>query len=124
MPGQSIFSDDWRDCLRAHYTHVIRTDDKGTEVTLRAVMREAGFTPDELKALYVEATMHVDNMPPDFIPDMELAAAEPAPEQVVQALVEEAAAVIDGFDAEEAEESYDDEPPPPADPGIVQLSLF
>ena len=124
MSGQSIFSDDWRDCLRAHYMHVIRTDDKGTEVTLRAVMREAGFTADELKALYVEATMHVDDVPPDFIPDMDFAAPEPAPEQVVQALVEEAAVVIDGIDDEGAEGTPNDEPPPTTDPGIVQLSLF
>lgn len=122
MPGQSIFSDDWRDCLRAHYKHVIRTDDKVTEVTLRAVMREAGFSADELKALYVEATMHVDNMPPDFIPDMEL--AEPEPQPPSPALLAEAAAVIDGVDDEAAEDDRGDEPPQPSDPGIVQLSLF
>jgi hypothetical protein len=93
----SIFADEWRDCLRAHFTNVIRTEDKITERTLRGVMiHEAGFTDAELKELAVLATAHVDDAPADFVPDLEIlqeeapvSVAVAMPEQVIQAMVVE-----------------------------------
>lgn len=76
MPGPSPFSDDWRDCLKAHYQHVIRTNDKGTEATLVNVLKKTGFTEEQLSQIYLETTMHVDHMPEDFVPDFTLAEAE------------------------------------------------
>ena len=46
MPNQSIFAQEWRDCLYAHYSYVVRLGDQVTERTLRGVMIEAGFTED------------------------------------------------------------------------------
>ena len=43
MAEQNIFADEWRDCLRAHYTYVVRIGDHGTERTLRGVMVEVGL---------------------------------------------------------------------------------
>jgi len=140
MPS-SIFSDEWRDCLRAHYTHVVRMDDKGTEKTLRHVMIEAGFTESELKEMYVLATAHVDQVGADFMPDMEIFAEEAPvlvavalPQDVIEAMVVEDALANDEqadaeadeeTDIEEAvEEMTEEEPPPPDDPDVTQLSLF
>ena len=149
MPSTSIFADEWRDCLRAHYTYVVRMNDKGTERTLRGVMFEAGFNETELKELYVLATAHVDDVSADFVPDMELLeSAEPAeapvfavpavamPLEVIEAaLVEEslaldeaaAASSADELDETELDETELDDAqdePPKADPDITQLSLF
>jgi hypothetical protein len=107
MP-ESIFADEWRDCLRAHYTHVIRAEDKLTERTLRGVMiHEAGFTEAELKELQVRATAHVDDAPDDFVPDLEIlreevpvSVAVAMPQDVIQAMVvEEALTRDEGADA-------------------------
>ncbi len=107
----SIFSQEWRDCLRAHYSHVVRTDDKLTERTLRGVMiHEAGFTEADLKQLYVLVTAHVDDVPADFVPDAQIlqeeapvSVAVAMPQQVIESLVVEAALerdeISDGADA-------------------------
>jgi len=58
--------------MREQYKHVIRTDDQKTLVSLTKVMHRVGFGEDELAQLRVEATMHVDDMPDDFVPDMEV----------------------------------------------------
>jgi hypothetical protein len=147
----SIFSQEWRDCLRAHYTYVVRMGDAGTEKTLRGVMYEAGFGEDEVKELYVLATAHVDDVGADFVPDMEVfEEAEPTPmmvavvvpEEIIEAeLIDEMNAteeiavsetIVDldeeaDFEAEydetELDEAEEDEPPK-ADPDVTQLSLF
>ena len=107
MATDDIFSDEWRECLRAHYTYVARANDKITERTLRGVMIEAGFTDTELKRIYVLATAHVDDMGEDFVPNMDILesneAAETAsfavpavamPQEVIEAaLVEESVAL-------------------------------
>ncbi len=67
----SVFSDEWRRCLAEHYKYVIRTQDKGTEETLIPRLYQMGFSEDELRTLYMEATMHVDDLPEDFTPDLE-----------------------------------------------------
>ncbi|MFW5709191.1 MAG: hypothetical protein ACOCX5_03105 [Chloroflexota bacterium] len=68
----SIFSDDWRACLREQYKYVIRSQDTVTESSLNDVMYSSGFTEDELKQLRIEATMRVEDNPEGFRPDMNL----------------------------------------------------
>ncbi len=46
--NRSIFYEDWRDCLRAHYLHVIRTNDTNNEASLYTVLRDTGFSDDEI----------------------------------------------------------------------------
>ncbi|MFN8449805.1 MAG: hypothetical protein U0521_14780 [Anaerolineae bacterium] len=58
----SIFSQEWRDCLRAHYSYVVRMGDHGMKKTLHNVMIEAGFREDRVKELYVLATAHIDDV--------------------------------------------------------------
>lgn len=67
----SVFGDEWRRCLREHYKYVIRSQDKATEATLIPILQRFGFGEDELRTLYIEATMHMDDMPEDFVPDLQ-----------------------------------------------------
>ncbi len=125
MPGKSPFSEDWRDCLKAHYTHVIRTNDVRTEKTLRTVLHECGYNDARINEWYVLATMHVDDVEPDFVPDLELVQAETAPVMVAVPEMPSAPvdAVIEEPPPEEAVEEEDDTPP--HDPnGFQQMSLF
>lgn len=55
MRQKSVFYQEWRDCLRAHYLHVVRTHDRITEPTLRVVLLDAGITQTEIDAWYQEA---------------------------------------------------------------------
>ena len=73
---ESVFSDEWRRCLREHYKYVLRNQDKNTEQTLTPILERFGFREDELRRLAVEATMRADEMPDDFVPDMEQIASE------------------------------------------------
>lgn len=82
MSDQSVFAEEWRRCLRAHYVHVIRSDDQVTQKSLVRVLARLGFTEDEIRALYREATMRAEDLPDDFMPDMEQAApVQVQPEQ-------------------------------------------
>lgn len=73
---ESVFADEWRRCLKQHYKYVIGKQDKRTEETLIPIMQRAGFRDDDLRQLYLEATMHVDDVPDDFVPDMERVVSE------------------------------------------------
>lgn len=83
--AENIFADEWRECLRAHYKHVIRNNDHVTEPSLRVVMHQAGFDEPELAELRVLATMHIDDSGADFVP--ELAVLETTPEAAEDARV-------------------------------------
>jgi len=145
MAGQNIFADEWRDCLRAHYTYVVRLGDHGTERTLRGVMEEVGFSESEVKELYVLATAHVDDVGADFVPDVEMLAEDEAfiavavvaptvdaseidaseidvPEMVEEVEIEAEVEPVEDENVEIEDEVDQDEPPP--DPGAMQLSLF
>ena len=143
MPKESIFSTEWRDCLCAHYTYVLRNRDAVTERTLRGVMINAGFTEGELKELYVLATAHVDDVGADFVPDAEfleqdasasVSVAVAMPQEAITAMLVEEAVALDesanqaaaDVEAETAADSDEDTPDdtPPDDSGITQLSLF
>jgi hypothetical protein len=129
----SIFSEDWRDCLAAHYTYVIRENDQRTERSLRGVLINAGFNEDALKQIIIQATAHVDDVSADFVPDFALLEPEPeasfsiaVPQEVIEAeLVEQALASDEAADADtDPDAAVDDDSPPNDDPGITQLSLF
>lgn len=126
---ESIFSADWRNCLVAHYTHVIRADDKRTERSLRGVMHNVGFSDDDLKQIIIAATAHVDDVGADFVPDLSLLGPEPeppvmiaVPQEFIEAAVVEAA--LEQDEAADAEAGEDEDPAPAPDPNITQLSLF
>jgi len=142
LPGPSVFADEWRACLRAHYMHVIRERDTATERTLVDVLRRIGFTEAELAELRVLATMHVDQVGADFSPDLEVLAAReppvypaavlkpsetgeddpsPLPPEVEAALH---AAEPEPDDAGSAGDDPNDTDAPPAEPDFRQLSLF
>lgn len=69
--SENIFAEDWHECLEAHYMHVVRTHDKVTLPSLTVVMRRAGFDESQLAELRVRATMHMDAVSPDFVPDLD-----------------------------------------------------
>ncbi|MCU0474943.1 MAG: hypothetical protein MUC99_02315 [Anaerolineae bacterium] len=80
MPD-SPFTDEWRACLREHYKATARANERETLKTLGGVMNRVGFREDELRELYVLATMRADDLPADFVPDLEqVGAPTPPPE--------------------------------------------
>jgi hypothetical protein len=104
---RSIFFDEWRACLRAHYVYVLRTNDTVTEPTLRHVLRQTGISEEELAALQAEA-LGAPLPPPDLPP-----APDPAPP---------APPAPDSFEETEAVAEDLPEEPPSVAPG--QLPLF
>ena len=54
-PQQSVFYDAWRECLREHFLHVVRTGDEITEPSLRSVLQNTGFSEEEIEVLRGEA---------------------------------------------------------------------
>jgi hypothetical protein len=77
---QSVFAAEWRRCLEAQYIDVIRRGDKNNQRSLQQVMLRVGFREDDLRALYVRATMRAEDLPSDFLPDAaQLPAAAPEP---------------------------------------------
>ena len=74
---RSIYFNDWQACLRAHYVHVIRTNDAVTEPTLRHVLLQTGLTDADLDAIAAEAR-GLDPLPPDTPFDPAVVEAETA----------------------------------------------
>lgn len=68
----NVFAEEWLECLRAHYMHVIRTEDHVTLPSLTIVMRQAGFDDSQLAELRVRATMRAEDVSPDFVPDLDV----------------------------------------------------
>lgn len=127
------FREEWRDCLRAHYLHVIRSGDRVTEPSLQLVMLEAGFSQAELAELRVRATLRTEDAPLGFTPDLDAlrvypaarppAPAEPEPDSALaEPLMETDAAEADAAPAEAEPEAAE----APADDADLpqQLSLF
>lgn len=153
MASRSIFADEWRDCLCAHYTYVVRAGDQLTERSLYGVMLEAGFSEGEVKELYVRATAHVDDVGTDFVPDAAVLEAgtfrapavvapeppEPIEDVIADEMINEEIPVavvkdlVDEDDAQALEAAQvtdeldaedDEDDAPPDDPAAMQLSLF
>lgn len=72
MERRSIFFDEWIRSLREQYKYVIRNNDTVTLPSLTAVLHDVGFTDDELAQLRIEATMHVDDVGADHVPNMQI----------------------------------------------------
>lgn len=134
MPGNSPFSTDWHDCLRAHFAYTVRMQDVRTEHTLSAVMQEIGFSEAEMRELRVRATLRTEDVPPDFVPDLQALTEQAPPEAarvfavaaVPEALaeaVQEAAPDVEDEAAIDADDPQEDAAPPSADEP-QQLSLF
>lgn len=72
------FEEAWRQCLREHYLHVIRENDATTRQSLtRVLLSEAvGLTESDLRAWYIEATMHVDDVGEHALPDPDIVRAD------------------------------------------------
>ncbi len=68
----SVFDDEWRDCLREQFKHTIRQANHKNIASLRGVMNQVGFGEDELRQLELIATMHIDDVPDDFIPNLDI----------------------------------------------------
>jgi hypothetical protein len=66
----SIFADEWRACLREQYKFVVAANEQVTLQSLTEVMVQVGFGDDELAQLRVEATIRVEDVPDDFVPDL------------------------------------------------------
>jgi hypothetical protein len=116
----SVFADDWRACLREHYMHVVRTDDRVTLPSLTLVMHEVGFSDDDLAELRVLATMRADDMPADYVPP------EVAAPRVFAAVAppDEIEAEADAPPVEESEPEPEPEPDADDPDAPQQLSLF
>lgn len=142
--NHSVFFEEWRRCLQVHYQDVLQRRDRITEASLTPVMYRVGFTEDELRALYIEATMHVDDIGGDFVPTLpviasnQLAADEvafqPHPgecicpscmEQVNVLKHDDEGQPLDADAQQEKRERHDyDAPEEGPDSGFVQRSLF
>lgn len=70
--NKSIFSQDWRDCLEAHYKDVVRRNDTLTEDTLVGVLHSVGYRDDELQRIKLAATMRAEDLQADFVPQLDL----------------------------------------------------
>lgn len=115
--NRSIFHDEWRACLYAHYEHVIRTGDTITEPTLRHVLLQAGLREDELTALHtavddIDMLTLVEDEPFEAVDYVDAVSEEDDSAGDVDDDVE-----VETFD--ESDDFEDDGEPPPA-----QLSLF
>jgi hypothetical protein len=77
MPQENVFAEQWRECLREHYKHVVKNDPNPRNlVSVKKAFLQPNreqppiFTEDELHQLYIEATMRADEMPDDFVPEL------------------------------------------------------
>ncbi|NJL93643.1 MAG: hypothetical protein HC915_07885 [Anaerolineae bacterium] len=98
----NIFYDHWRECLREHYLHVLRSGDWITEPSLREVLKSTGFTEAELEALAAE-TVGREARP--------VLQAEEPPAPVKEALPAGAAEAL-GIAAEADAPAHTEDPPP------------
>lgn len=72
MANESIFADEWRECLQSQYQHVVRNNDQITLKSLTPIMIDVGFSDDELRELAFRATLRAEDVADDFVPDLEI----------------------------------------------------
>jgi hypothetical protein len=118
----SLFFDEWKACLRAHYVYVLRAGDHVTEPTLRQVLLQTGLGEEDLRVLQEEAFALGA-----IEPGLDLEPPPPAglsgePDDLAEQLPEGPAVDLeDDPYADQAEDEFDG-PPPPIPSG--QLPLF
>ncbi len=133
MNAQNIFEDDWRDCLRAHFAHVIKERDTNNETSLITVLAQTGFTETDIDAMRDEVLAELgwtaDGQPVDSVESVETAESmgapsieAPAPDEPAATAVEPESVTSDGAPGSDPGDPGDqhDEPPQP----LVQMSLF
>ena len=139
MSDYNPFDQEWRECLRSHYVYVIRSGDEATERTLAGVMQQAGFDEKALIELRIRATMRVEQMDEEFVPDFAALEEQLAAQVEAQIVQQHVAAEPPGVaqpgvevaddDAQAAEPEPEATPPSeeyyaPPDDTPQQLSLF
>lgn len=70
--SNNIFGDEWRACLREHFKYVVQHDTRTTLESLRVALLQGNppvFTEDELRELYIEATLRAEDLPDGFVPE-------------------------------------------------------
>jgi hypothetical protein len=123
---ENIFEEDWRNCLRAHYFHVLRERDERNERSLITVLKQTGFTDEEITALRTQTLIALGWYSPDQgdAPATTLAETSPAEaplEKTADAPTEIVPQPQGDVEADKPQhETREDEPPAPP----VQLSLF
>lgn len=50
-----LFYDEWRACLRSHLQYVIQEQDRSNETSLLTVLRDTGFSEEEVRSMRHEA---------------------------------------------------------------------
>lgn len=68
----SIFGDQWRATQIAYFEQMMRTGNAEQRANACQIMRDSGFSDQEINDLYIQATMHLDDVPDDFVPDLEV----------------------------------------------------
>jgi hypothetical protein len=71
MKRHDIFREERIDALRAQFIKNARGTDRSRVQGVARLLQAEGFSPEEVVALYVEATLHVDDLPPGFVPDLD-----------------------------------------------------
>ncbi len=124
MSDISIFEDEWRACLRAHYFHVIKERDAGNERSLITVLLQTGVTKDEISMWRAEALAELgrDSGPESASTDDTLTptGASSVTDAGPEAPAAETRPESQPAAHEPAADSGRDEPDEP----LVQLSLF
>jgi len=71
MPAFNPFNEEWRACLQAHYEHVLRIQDVVTEPTLYRVLRNTGFSEEQIAKIQFDVIGLVEAAlePPQIVAD-------------------------------------------------------
>lgn len=125
------FYAEWRECLQAHYQHVIRVQDWVTEPTLHGVLHDTGFEESEIEALRLEVLAEM-GITPEVVLDLAPVEAEVTLEVELEIAVEVVEMVMEPPTAPEAEPVIAPIPEPESPPvprvvppkPVKQLSLF
>lgn len=126
IPGvtDNPFADDWRDCLKAHYEHVITAGDRLNQESLHQVLLTMGFEAQSLQEITVALGGEIPlEMSAEIAEVAEIEAIEPTFEFVTDAIpVTEA--VLEVASEVQPEPSADFSADPAPDAPEVPLSLF
>jgi hypothetical protein len=134
MSTVNIFEEDWRDCLRAHYFHVVKERDVNNERSLVTVLLQTGFTEEDIAALRsaalaeygwepeASATEADAALEPSDLAEMPAGEESQTQGECAAAPVESADAVSPGLGGVSADSGEDNQDEPPAP--LVQMSLF
>lgn len=72
MTDRSPFDEEWRESLAEQFKHAARLEGKTRRDALRQMLHELGFSEGQLRDLYIDATMHIDDLNADFLPDLDM----------------------------------------------------